>query len=219
MELVWYKMGKRRIYFRIDATSGVYCIKNNTNGMIYIGSSSTNIRKRIRKHLSLLSMRQHWNKKFQEDYNKFGKEDFSYTLLEKCENNVKDRETFFIQKYQSFKEEIGYNMCQTGFSPKGLRHTEESRKKYLERNNKGDKHWSFGKISPIKGRKKSVEHLKKMQDRGSRKTFICNETAKFFSNVGDVCRIMGLDQSSVRRCLVGKYQHTKGFTFSYLESL
>lgn len=56
-------------------TSGIYQIRNITNGQIYIGSS-VNIKKRIYEHFRILKKRIHFNPKLQNAYNKYGRESF-----------------------------------------------------------------------------------------------------------------------------------------------
>jgi len=59
---------------KIPASPGIYCIKNQETGKIYIGSSF-NMRKRQKQHFAMLEKKHHENKELQKDY------DAGYTLL------------------------------------------------------------------------------------------------------------------------------------------
>lgn len=63
---------------------GIYKIKNLKNNKIYIGSSN-NIEKRINEHFRNLKNNKHPNKHLQLSYNKYGKENFTYEILETFE--------------------------------------------------------------------------------------------------------------------------------------
>ena len=59
---------------------GVYCIRCKVNNKAYIGSS-TNIKSRWYEHKSDLRRGKHHNKQLQEDYNKYGADNFLYLIL------------------------------------------------------------------------------------------------------------------------------------------
>ena len=62
---------------------GIYKIINNINGHNYIGSSYK-IKTRIRKHFELLRRNMHHSIHLQNAYNKYGKNVFTYEVLEIC---------------------------------------------------------------------------------------------------------------------------------------
>jgi hypothetical protein len=67
--------------------SGIYIIKNNINHLIYIGSS-VELRYRLRKHNEGLRRGNHYNKRLQYFYNKYGDNDArlaqGWSLLQAC---------------------------------------------------------------------------------------------------------------------------------------
>ena len=129
----------------IKKISGVYCIINNVNNKMYIGSS-VNIIRRIKKHFNDLEKNIHGNQHLQNSYNKYGKENFSYEILEICFENIKEKEQMYIDKYD-FDLEL-YNKAKTTFCPmEGRFHSEETKEK-----------WSKDR----KGKTKSEETRKKM---------------------------------------------------------
>ena len=66
----------------------VYGIVNEKNGKMYIGSTD-NLRKRSYEHKSKLKNGYHRNAFLQEDYDKYGKENFEFQVLEKVDKNKK----------------------------------------------------------------------------------------------------------------------------------
>jgi hypothetical protein len=62
-------------------TSGIYWIRNKTNGRFYIGSSSDCIT-RWNRHRYYLRRNKHYNAKLQRAWNKYGESDFTFELLE-----------------------------------------------------------------------------------------------------------------------------------------
>ena len=65
----------------------VYAIVNKKNGKMYVGSTG-NLRKRSYEHKSKLRNNYYRNQLLQDAYNKYGKENFEFKILEK----VKDEE-------------------------------------------------------------------------------------------------------------------------------
>ena len=60
--------------------SGIYKIENLINGKIYIGSS-VDLLGRKNAHFSQLNRNIHGNKKLQNSFNKYGKDNFNFKIL------------------------------------------------------------------------------------------------------------------------------------------
>ena len=95
---------------------GIYKIENRINGKVYIGES-LDIHKRWELHISELSSNTHHNYKLQEDWNKYGQDNFEFTVIVTLDDNIKklvDRhitliyENIYIRKFNSINE--GYNI-------------------------------------------------------------------------------------------------------------
>ena len=69
-----------------DIDSGIYSITSKINGKRYIGSTIM-IHKRWLKHLNILKQNKHHSKHLQNHYNKYGKDDLVFTVLEVVEKN------------------------------------------------------------------------------------------------------------------------------------
>ena len=80
---------------------GVYIIKNDINNKIYIGSTKMSFLKRIWHHLSCLRNNTHKNPILQRSFNKYGEDNFSFHIIEVCENknDVPIREQFYLDQY------------------------------------------------------------------------------------------------------------------------
>lgn len=87
-------------------TCGIYAIRNDLNGKMYIGSS-TNVRLRYQTHHRDLCNGKGINRKLQEDFNKIGCNNFSFIVVELCEDNL-DTLRYLESKYIS---EYGYYNC------------------------------------------------------------------------------------------------------------
>lgn len=91
--------------------SGIYKITNLVNGKIYVGSSC-NIKRRWDEHKYELSHNTHSNGHLQKAYNKYGKNNFSYEIIEECdENDLLKREQYYLDILKPFTHtENGYNI-------------------------------------------------------------------------------------------------------------
>lgn len=93
---------------------GIYKITNNITGKEYVGQSN-NILRRIREHKKSYGSK---NCYVDRSIQKYGWENFSYTILHKCDLKDLDYyERYFIKKYDTYKN--GYNLTEGGknYSP------------------------------------------------------------------------------------------------------
>lgn len=91
----------------------------------YVGSTS-NIRKRIQHHKSLLNRQRHPNKNLQRIYNIEGS--FKVNILEECSKEARwDRENYYIRKFKEQGDNI-LNISE-GVGLKGLKHDEDTKDK------------------------------------------------------------------------------------------
>lgn len=119
-------------------TIGIYKITNIVNGKIYVGSSK-NVKKRINEHKRTLKLNKHHSCLLQRAVNKYGFENFTFNIIEECEQ--KDL-IITEQKYiDGLKPE--YNILKVAYSNYGHKLSEET-KKLISQKLKGIKH---GKMS------------------------------------------------------------------------
>lgn len=77
-------------------SSGIYQIENKVNSKVYIGSSN-NIERRWQKHKALLRHGKHQNSHLQAAWNKYGEDNFIFSIIELCSiDSLLDREQYFI---------------------------------------------------------------------------------------------------------------------------
>lgn len=103
----------------------VYKITNIVTKRCYIGVDSY-FPKRIKQHQNLLLKNKHKNKYLQSSYNKHGKDNFTFELLEQCNTREEmlGKEKEFIKYFNSL--ENGYNHTEGGEGSFGYIHSEEA---------------------------------------------------------------------------------------------
>lgn len=95
--------------------SGIYMIRSlRKPDRIYIGSAG-NIYKRWYYHSRRLLLNIHENKRLQNHYNKYGKEDLIFTLMLGCDkSDLISVEQYFLDVYNPF-----FNICKKAYSSLG----------------------------------------------------------------------------------------------------
>lgn len=152
---------------------GIYKITNLINGKMYIGYTNKSFRARCKDHFDKLRSNNHKEyRHLQDAYNKYGVENFKFSIIEICNNMTEDlivdRETYWINKLESYDRLKGYNINR--YPKAAPSKTLESRQKISESirenyrtgkmkpNNtvfkKGSEPWNKGK------KYKSTDHLR-----------------------------------------------------------
>lgn len=170
---------------------GIYKIQNILNDKVYIGSS-IHIMNRWSRHRSDLEKNRSTSNKLQLSYNKNGKDNFKFSIIEECSiDELLEREQFYIDLFDSYNK--GYNSVKFAGHTLGYSPTQETRDKIrktmLERNPfKGRKHSEETKelLRIINtGKKLSEEHKKKISENSSRHNLgkkLSDETKKKLSD-------------------------------------
>lgn len=90
----------------------IYIIECLQNDKVYIGQTSRDFKQRWSEHKSDLKHGNHPNKDLQDDFNKYGLNNFKVTLLEKCKcSELENRETYYINAYGGIESALLYNKC------------------------------------------------------------------------------------------------------------
>jgi group I intron endonuclease len=120
--------------------TGIYKIENVVNGTVYIGQSSR-LKTREQLHFGALRSNRHVNKYLQNAFNKYGSENFCFSVILYCEN-------FELTRYEQAildKSKSVYNIClEVANSTRGVVRSIEHRNK-LSKANKGKPAWNKGK--------------------------------------------------------------------------
>lgn len=134
--------------------SGIYQIKNIINNKIYIGSA-INILQRWSVHQSLLNSNKHYNNHLQSAWNKYGKANFVFEIVEVVEarEELVKREQVYIDFMLP-----EYNISKIAGNTLGIKFTEESRKKISD----SLKGRFTQEKNPFYGKKHSQESKNKM---------------------------------------------------------
>lgn len=107
-------------------------IKNTINEKIYVGCS-VDVDRRINTHKSKLSKGIHNNLHLQQSYEKYGKDVFTFTLIEECTiENLYEREDYYATYYNSMDKNYGYNKLPTSENMRPKTLTDEIKKKISE---------------------------------------------------------------------------------------
>lgn len=160
----------------------IYCFHCLVTGKKYIGKS-INLSKRLSRHRR--NVANGVTTKFYNAIRKYGWENFILGVIEECdENNIDEKEKFYIKKYKTLDE--GYNLTIGGDGGVTWNVPEDVRKKYSERM-KTFKHTEESKLKiskANKGRKWSEEAKKKLSQKlkGRKPPIISDEAKKKLSN-------------------------------------
>ena len=94
----------------MNSNCGVYCIRCKVNNKAYIGSSA-NIKQRWGNNKSMLKAGRHDNKQLQEDYNKYGADNFLYSILINCKpQKLLKYESMYVLLFDTRQVNKGYNI-------------------------------------------------------------------------------------------------------------
>lgn len=119
------------MYICIMKKVGIYQIVNKVNQKKYIGSS-IRLQGRRKRHFSELNCNIHHSQALQRAYNKYGKDNFNFFILEYCEvENLLEREQYYLD---NLKPE--YNICKIAGNCLGTKNSEETIQKKKVSNKK-----------------------------------------------------------------------------------
>lgn len=132
-------------------SKGVYSITNIINNKIYVGSAVRSFRIRWNTHKSELKRNVHKNIHLQRAYNKYGKENFVFEIIEEHESEFCiSAEQYWINMLDTCNSKYGYNILGNAHNCSGRIVTKETRLKI-----------SIGN----KDKKLTVEHIKRLHSK------------------------------------------------------
>jgi len=167
----------------VDENIGIYCYENKVNGKKYIGKSK-DLTHRIKNHernfkKDFFEETRAENKPLWNAVKKYGRENFLFSILEKCSFSKLDKkEIYWIKELKSHVSENGYNIQFGGNQTnKNIKLTENHKNK-IGNSVRGDKNGFFGKkhseeskkiISDAnKGKKLSKRHIEIIKEVNSK---------------------------------------------------
>ncbi|MCK9446054.1 NUMOD1 domain-containing DNA-binding protein [bacterium] len=134
--------------------TGIYTIEFiNKPNIYYVGSASKTKNKqkhnngfngRWREHLFLLFNNKHYNKKLQNNFNKYGKENILFKIIELCDiEYCQSLEQYWLNMLDSYSN--GYNLTYVIEKPTVGRLVSEYEREKCSERMKGEKNHQFGK--------------------------------------------------------------------------
>ncbi len=162
------------------SNKGIYKIINLINGKIYIGKTFDSFSNRFCAHRHKLKYNKHENRYLQNSFNKYGKDNFSFEVIEVIDNLdfLAKREKYWIEYYNTYNRQYGYNITIINNDLSYI-HPIETRIR-ISKSNKGKKHTEEAKLKMSlahKGIKPSVETRKKWSEqRKGRKGYWTGKT-------------------------------------------
>lgn len=183
-------------YKHLAGVSGVYCIKNKINNMMYIGSTR-DAQRRVLKHFSLLRNNKHPNLLLQGDYNKYGYNEFEIQMLEECDD-ILDKEVEHQLKYSL---EMLYNQEITGNY-----HSDRQRKAWTNNNRS---------VHKTKEYREKMSKLK--QNKIGQFTKDGSKLIAIYNNSDEVCEKFKMAKSSLLGCCNGSKKSIFGYKWHYLD--
>ena len=125
----------------MESPSGIYIITNLINNKKYVGQS-VDVKRRIVHHRHKLNAGKHYNEHLQRAWNKYGKDNFSFDILEYCNiDELDELERKYISELNTMDEDFGYNGESGGHEGKKM--SDEAKRKISEK--------TSGKNNPMYG--------------------------------------------------------------------
>lgn len=177
---------------------GIYKITNKINGKCYIGQSK-DIIKRWKTEYKWYQVNNH----LQSAFNKYGLENFDFEVIDECEPGLlNEREQFWINIYNSFDRNFGYNKTLGGAGTPGRTFvmTEETKNKIRLANT---------------GRKFTSEQLNEFRNiiRDNQIVIYCYETNKYYTSIANAARELNICKDSIRHVITKQDNQALNYRF------
>lgn len=112
--------------------TGVYTITNIITKELYVGSTKRSFRKRKYEHKNMLNQNKHYNVYLQRSYNKYGKKNFLFEILEEYEPEFcLAMEYYWVTLLNTVKN--GYNAEYPRFPFEGFKLRKSTKKKMSDK--------------------------------------------------------------------------------------
>lgn len=203
-----------------NSNSGIYQIKNIINGKIYIGQSM-DVLYRLKRHYKNLINGRHKNRHLQFSFNKYGEENFEYSVLRQVSIELLDlAEMCFIYILEANVSDKGFNESIGG---EGGFLTEEIKRKISISNKKAQNRpevkekqriKKLGKNNAMFGKHHTEESLKQMSDSLSKveyKIIKPDGSTEIIRNLTKYCLDNNLNLRHIFSTITGERNHHKGF--------
>lgn len=231
---------------RREKESGIYCIENTVNNKKYIGQSKK-IKYRCGQHIRELENNYHYNEYLQRSWNKYGKDNFKFYVLEYCDvDSLDEKEKYYILLYNTIDRDNGYNLTSGGqYSNSKSEDTVEKLKKSIKQSYENDpsliqkrkedavEYWSnsdnlqyhsgerngmYGKHHTEEAKEKMRQGRKKRKSNNSKpRKVLCHELNKVFNSASGAAKELNLFGSNILNVCCGKRKTCGGYHWSFVE--
>jgi group I intron endonuclease len=223
---------------------GIYKIQCKVDNKIYIGYSS-DVKKRFSIHKYKLSKNKHENSYLQNAWNKHGKDNFSFILLEECLIELCiNREDYYVKLHKANNRRYGYNLALTGIGsigkmPKDI--IEKSRQVRKDNAQKRGYYFSKETIQKQADGRRGFKHTKEAKEKikiastGRKRTkesiqksvnahilsveqySLENQYIRDFSSISEALKNLGksLNSGHISSCCRGKRDKAYGYKWKY----
>lgn len=201
--------------------AGIYKITNTYNNKFYIGSS-INIDKRWYRHITDLNCCKHHNKHLQRAWKKYGKNSFTFEIIELCKpEDLLKSEQFYLDLLNP-----EYNHCKIANSRLGIKASKETLEKMSksQKGKKQSKETITKRAEKLKGNKfgsRIISEEEKFNRRKNSKlgrpVIAFNEKEELeFPSVKQAVREFNLSSASpILKVIQGKNKSCKGYKWKY----
>jgi group I intron endonuclease len=181
--------------------SGIYLIKNLINNKLYIGKACY-LRQRLNNHKYLLRHNKHVNNYLQNAWNKYGEQNFEFSIIEYCDTTcLAQRECYWVDFYKANDSEFGYNLMIVG--RKNYRHSEETKEK-MKKAHTGRKMSPTQLINNTLSKYKSVLQFNKN-----------GEFIQEWLGASYVRDVLGYNQANITAVCNGQRKSANGYIWKY----
>lgn len=196
----------------------ITCLTTNKK---YIGSS-TNVYRRKHEHLKDLLNSKHHNSYFQSAFNKYGRDDFRWSILERVEKELLiERETYWIERLGTLDESKGFNLTHPKSVKIGHSNSEETkailRQKTLDYiKNNPEEFKQRAKKAAITRKLRAEQGMYIGNAKSGRPSHIVQDVRKvyainlktnestLYSSVKELCKKLEMSDKKAYQALVGK---------------
>lgn len=207
-----YEINKKKEY----DFSCIYLWTNLVNGKKYVGQTTC-------FHRRMKTYRYTYPNAYMEHaVKKHGIDNFDITILERDVplDKLDEREQYWLDYYQSYDLDKGYNICKIASTTKGITHTEEwcqehsewlkdkwatdeDYRKFWHDKMSGENNYFYGK--DCSGDKN-----------GHAKAVLCVELNKIYTTVNEASKCSGTSRQNISHALNGRQETAGGYHWEYV---
>lgn len=193
----------------MEHITGIYKIENLINHKVYIGQS-IDIYTRWFTHKEKLRKGTGHNKYLQSAYNKYGEENFEYSIICRCsKEELDEKEIYYISLYNSTDKRYGYNFERGGNNKFHGAPLKDYEAEIIERFKNDER---FFRISELLEQAKI--HWNRKQDVIPGRIVLIN-TGEIFDGAWEaIKKYPQCDRSTILKCCKPKYRNSRCGTFS-----